>query len=49
MNATRWQQIKRSFDEVLRLEPSLRRAYVESLGATDADLRRRVEVFAGRA
>jgi WD40 repeat protein/serine/threonine protein kinase len=43
MNAARWQEIKRSFDEVLKLEPSRRAAYIESLGATDADLRHRVE------
>jgi WD40 repeat protein/serine/threonine protein kinase len=43
VNAARWQQIKSAFDEVLQLGPSLRFAYIKDLGATDPDLRQRVE------
>jgi eukaryotic-like serine/threonine-protein kinase len=43
MNPARWQQIKSAFGEVLQLEPSLRSAYINDIGATDPDLRQRIE------
>lgn len=43
MNPARWQEIKSTFDEVLKLEPSLRSRFIQNLAVTDEDLRQRVE------
>lgn len=43
MNPARWQQIKSALFEVLELEVSLRRAHIETLGATDPDLRQQLQ------